>query len=463
MRVQTWIMAGLIGCTPQADPAAPLSPPVSPVDPETRIRSLLNACLELQAKKELTREDLRRLHALTKELAEATWVGRSSVEAALTIARHFLGDASARERLEFAFLQRPDAGGFVMEIRDGRKVTRREKIVYFLDPSFSKEIAHRIIGEKDPRFRRLLWAVLSKHSGAPDWQPHLEPAELGALLALWKDLDINSGKAVISERQALLWSIGPYQPSNDEVRRFLTDLALDLPHPSELRLAALGELGRGEPAGWRLDLAESLLEKDSDPLVRRGALDLVKVWFGGAVDTPLKRRSFDLLGRVARRDASSEVRANAAGMVLEYDDPKALAEVAEILKGEEDAGARASILKSFRWSAIFLEQRDNLHAAQDLAARIFHEDPEDAVRRAAIGAYLDLIWRTLWTGDESGTSLDPRAIESIETMAAAIQKKELSRPTKDFIRQKLEKNFEQKIPGLADFGEYERLKRYLEK
>jgi hypothetical protein len=95
--------------------------------------------------------------------------------------------------------------------------------------------------------------------------------------------------------------------------------------------------------------------------------------------------------------------------------------------------------------------RDRIRSAElELAAQAFREDPDDQVKRAAIGAFLDVFSQIL---HRSGTSVDPRTTESIRAMETALQQMQLSRETKDFIQKKL---------GAADVAHYARLKRALE-
>lgn len=237
--------------------------------------------------------------------------------------------------------------------------------------------------------------------------------------------------------------------------RSLYAVTRDACFPQEIRLAALTEFatltesGSGKVLAWRIGLAESLLEKECDPAVRRAALDLLRISSHEPVDAPLKHRSFDLLGQVARRDASADVRSAAVVTILRFDEPRGVSEVAEILRGEKEAGVRAALFKDGHWPMSGL-WREPPHTALHLAARAFHEDPNDQVKRAAMGAFLDVLSQTF---HRSGTSVDPRTTESIGAVETALQQMQFSRETKDFIQKKLE---------AADVAPYARLKRALE-
>ncbi len=266
-----------------------------------------------------------------------------------------------------------------------------------------------------------------------------------------------------SSRDLLVRVVGPYQGSNPRVRSFLERIIRDAQGDHALRTTALGEYARGANASDRLSMAETLFWAERDAAIRREAVDLASTNFPGKVEPEIESKAFDLLAWVAREDVSGDVRGAAGRALLLFPARKALETTAKLLKTEKDASVRADILGGIRWGMFFKDEREELHGAQDLAAQHFLADPDDEVQRAAIRAYLDLIWCSLWVHDDSGSSLDPRGIESIRTMVEKIQKKPLSREMKAFIKGKLAKDFEKRIPELAASGDYAELKRYLEK
>lgn len=451
--------------TPRPLGAAATSPVARPVDPEERIRLLLKHASDILSKGKLTREEQVAFRAVTTDLAQTVWSDFQGIDAALRISPEFRDDPRGLELIEMALLQKPDPGGFKLQTKGGKNVTGYAKEVYFLNSKESNALARKVLEEKNGGHQRLGLIALRTHSWSLEWKekPFLDSPTLSELLGIWERLGTDRGRSGQSAQQYLLMTVGPYQATNEKVRGFLEALLRDTEQSVALRSTALSEFSRGDVTPQRLAMAEWLLEHEKDVQIRRNAIGLLTTWFPGLIDSALKAKTFELLERVARHDREGEVRSAAAQAVMEFDDPKALDAVAGILDKEADAVVRSAVLKGFRWATFFHERREQLHGAQELTARIFQKDPDERVQRSAVGAYLDLVWRTLWVQDESGSSLDPRAIESIEKMVASIQERKLSAETKEFIKKKLEDDFEKKIPELSEFGQYKDLKRFLEK